>query len=351
MNDVAPLPQSRTYRKIITFVIHLLVLMILFVLPDVLFNYGRSGGPNFFMVYSRSIVFVIAFYVNYYFLISRCIGGKHGVVKLALSNVALLLLCLGALALLQHLFPPPPRPRLIRQESYIWMRSVSFMLRDSVLFILTATLALAIKLGDNWMRLENRKKEEEAMRRSQELEGLRSQINPHFLFNTLNSIYALIAISAPKAQEAVHELSKLLRYVLYENPAMVSISSESKFIGNYVKLQRLRLPDDSRLKLSVHLAGHSEAQLPPMLLVTVVENVFKHADLSRDTLIEISADDSCITCHTTNTPRESLESKGTGGIGLNNLKRRLELLYGDEASLETRTSCGRFEVTLKIPIR
>lgn len=349
MNDIA-LTQTRR-QKALTFVTHLLCLLILFVLPEVLFNYGRTLGGNSLIIYGKSAVYVLVFYVNYYFLVdNNSLGTLSGRIRLVLYNLAIVTACVAALYALQRFATiPPPHPRHDMQMQFQTMRLASFLLRDAVMLTLTVTLAVAIKLGDNWMKIESRRREEEAMKRRQELDSLRSQLNPHFLFNTLNSIYALIAISPVKAQEAVHELSRLLRYVLYENPSTVSIANESAFVENYVKLQRLRLPSNARVDLSINLGRHSETQIPPMLLITIIENIFKHSDLSKPVSIEITADSETIVCNTIDTPRTDKQTN-TGGIGLTNLKRRLQLLYGNKASLIISDTNDKFTVTLTIPI-
>ena len=126
-------------------------------------------------------------------------------------------------------------------ESMYFAKSIGMLSRDVVMLILVIGFATALRLGDKWLKLDRRRQDLVNMQREEELKNLKSQLNPHFLFNTLNSIYALIAISPTKAQEAVHELSRLLRYVLYDTSATVSLKQELAFIDNYVSLMKLRL--------------------------------------------------------------------------------------------------------------
>lgn len=131
------------------------------------------------------------------------------------------------------------------------LRRVSFLMRDVVMVILTVALSVAMKLSDYWVKLNRQRQEMEMVQHKEELESLKKQLNPHFLFNTLNSIYALIAISPDKAQQAVHELSQLLRYVLYENSPTVPIQDELTFIDNYVKLMKLRIGDKMPINVTL----------------------------------------------------------------------------------------------------
>lgn len=337
-------------QRVVTFVIHLLCLVILFVLPEVLFNYGRSGSHFNVMAYGKATVFVLAFYIEYYLIIPISSARKNKIVWFV--GYSILLVVVGELFLFLiiswvkvHIpfgnHPSGPDPVFVHQ--------VSVMIKDGGMLILTMALAVALKITDNWLKIEARRREEETVRRKQELDGLRNQLNPHFLFNTLNSIYALIAISPSRAQGAVHELSKLLRHVLYDNPAFVSLSSEAEFIENYVKLQRLRLPDSARIELDINVSGYAEAQVPSMLFVTLIENVFKHADFTMPSKISLKVEDNCAIFITENKPRSN-SVPPSSGIGLGNLTRRLDLLYGKEASF-TAVTCGRkFIVRLVVPL-
>ena len=101
-----------------------------------------------------------------------------------------------------------------------------------------------------------------------ELKNLRNQLNPHFLFNTLNNIYSLIAISGDKAQKAVHQLSQMLRYILYENEGnFVSLDDELKFIKNYISLMQLRLPPSVKLSVKISESDSSGLEIAPLLFI------------------------------------------------------------------------------------
>ncbi|MDE6263850.1 MAG: sensor histidine kinase [Paramuribaculum sp.] len=337
-------------RKVVIFVIHLLCLVILFVLPEVLFNYGRPDSHFSVMAYGKATVFVLAFYIEYYLIIPISYVRKNKALPFIGYNILLILA--GELVLFliiswvkAHMpfgnnFPGPHQ---------VFVHQISVIIKDVGMLILTMALALALKITDNWLKIEARSREEETVRKKQELDGLRNQLNPHFLFNTLNSIYALIDISPSRAQGAVHELSKLLRHVLYDNPAFVSLASEAEFMENYVKLQRLRLTDSAKIQLEVNISGFSESLVPSMLFVTLIENVFKHADFTMPAKISLKVEDNCAIFATENKSRGNATSPSSG-IGLDNLTRRLALLYGKDAYFNADASGGRFITRLVVPL-
>lgn len=341
-------------RRLMSPAVHLLFIGIIFFLPEVLMRIAFSwNGSMPWTVYAKSGVMVAVFYINYFLIIPRTIvKGNHWWRFIAIN---LLLVILAALVMYQiNRFGWHPRhgrrPRANYDEWHQLLAATSFILRDAISLILIVSLAALLRLSDKWMDIERRQRALHASQRESELENLRSQLNPHFLFNTLNSIYALIAVSPDEAQKAVHELSGLLRYVVYENPDKVPVSREVDFVENYVELMRLRM---GTRPVSLTVDREGDPSMAPLLFVTLVENAFKHgntANPSQPIAIAIDADDSHISCTTVNhyDPATRKDS-GVGGVGLNNLRRRLELLYGKNAELKMDCSDkGVCTVTLYI---
>jgi len=148
-----------------------------------------------------------------------------------------------------------PMPQNIKFHPEMLPHGISYLLRDLVSLLIVAMLSVTIKMTGKWYTSEAEKQEEQKERTEAELRNLRKQLNPHFLFNTLNNIYAQIAINPDDAQNSMLELSKLLRYVLYENNGnFVALERELNFIHNYVELMRIRLnPEvDMRINISVN---------------------------------------------------------------------------------------------------
>ncbi len=335
-----------------TFLTHLLLIVILFVLPEVLSSLSRPWKPINIDFFIKAMVYVGVFYIEYYAILSHTAPRRMRWGRFAALNVAMVtVILLGFYLFYIHSIPskPPKNPDHVRLVS----KAVLFLSHDFVMLVLTIALAVAMKFGEQWREFQQRDKELEASQRREELAQLKSQLNPHFLFNTLNSIYALIAISPEKAQAAVHELSAMLRYVLYDSPTTVPLRSEMDFVRNYVELMKLRLNPRQPVELQLDAADGGELPVAPLLFITLIENVFKHGNTAEPhTPIEISIKcrDGVVTCITSNAiaPREQGHGNREGGIGIANLHRRLHLLYGDRASLKTSETDGRFIATLTI---
>lgn len=189
-------------------------------------------------------------------------------------------------------------------------------------------------------------------RQSGELALLKSQVNPHFLFNTLNNIYSLVYQKSEEAPEAVMKFSSIMRYVLYEtNVDKVDIGKEIEYLKSYIELQKLRYKQSGLVSMSIE--GNSNGiTIAPMLLIPFVENAFKHGRFSHQPAINIrlyTANDQ-IRFEVSNyikKGRQTAENE-SGGIGLSNLRRRLELLYPDKFQLEVKVEEDQYKVTLII---
>jgi LytS/YehU family sensor histidine kinase len=218
---------------------------------------------------------------------------------------------------------------------------------------LVAALSVAIRMTENWYILEQEKKELENARSEAELQNLKSQLNPHFLFNTLNNIYSLIAIDPDRAQFAVHDLSRLLRHVLYEdNQKFVSLDHELNFMKSYIELMSLRLSGNVELKVDLPDDGKG-VLVAPLLFITLIENAFKHGvSPTEPSFIHIRfswLENSGICCYIENSyfPKKETDRSGSG-IGLENLKKRLDLLYPGKYDLRTEREGNEFVAQLKI---
>lgn len=185
-----------------------------------------------------------------------------------------------------------------------------------------------------------------------ELNFLRAQTNPHFLFNTLNSIYALSRKQSPQTSEVVMQLSKLLRYMIYEcKEPFVPLEKEWKIIEDYVALEKLRYGDRVKVNISSHIPGNGE-MIAPLLFLPLVENAFKHGPGNHSDQTTISIDLSKhqdqIKFSVENNMADRHEADDTsGGIGLNNVRRQLELLYPDH-SIQVDRANGKFVATIII---
>ena len=200
---------------------------------------------------------------------------------------------------------------------------------------------------------EDRKRLAELEKQSleQQLEYLRYQINPHFFMNTLNNIHALVDINPAKAQETIVELSKMMRFVLYEGDKHgVPLTKELEFIRTYVKLMQLRYTDNVRIRLDVP-AEVPERTIPPLILISFIENAFKHGiSYQRESFIEIQItvepDTLHFACRNSKADKPNQEK---GGVGLANVRKRLNLLYDQRYTLRISDAADIYSVDLVIP--
>ncbi|MDE6653841.1 MAG: sensor histidine kinase [Muribaculaceae bacterium] len=344
----------------VKFLTHLVVILMLFFLPELMLNYASPHRMSTWakMMYLKSAVFVAFFYINYYQIIPRTLfRQRQNYVAFVGWNVLLIALYIAVYYHVlphiiwddsrRHFRPQPEHLKLIKLWSHI--------LRDLAMIILTIALSAFMRFAEKWSAIERHHQALLASQREDELQSLKSQLNPHFLFNTLNTIYSLIEVSPTEAQAAVHRLSRLLRHVLYENSTHSTLRQEISFAESYISLMEMRLGKDA-IRADFSKVSDPEISVPPLLFVTLIENAFKHGNTGhKDQPIEItisSDSEGNITCHTFNhfVPKETGEKSATGkgGIGLANLRRRLVLLYGDRARLTTEVDGDTYAATLRI---
>ncbi|HEX3024539.1 MAG TPA: sensor histidine kinase [Chitinophagaceae bacterium] len=205
-----------------------------------------------------------------------------------------------------------------------------------------------------WKKIEDNKEQIEREKINTELSFLKSQINPHFFFNTLNNIYSLAITESKDTASAVMKLSSIMRYVLTDTQNnKVPLQSEVDFITNYIDLQLVRLTD--KVKVDFLTGGVLEnKQIAPLLFIPFIENAFKYGISTKDeSAIEIKlvAKNEAVHFSVINTIVKSGNIiKDTTGIGINNVKRRLELLYQHKHKLTTAENNNQFIVHLDIDL-
>ena len=214
-------------------------------------------------------------------------------------------------------------------------------------------VALFVLLVENWFRTQKYQLVIERERMESELKMLKFQVNPHFLFNTLNNIHTLVYKKSERAPEAILKLSSLMRYMLYETEGnRVSLAKELEYLQNFVELQKLRLAANQQVAFIVegNPNGH---EIAPLLLVPFIENAFKHgARASKDTLIEVVVKvmDGVLTFSCTNDYWHDAQSEVNSGIGQANVKKRLELLYSGRYQLNVETQNDKYSVNLTLSL-
>lgn len=225
------------------------------------------------------------------------------------------------------------------------------------LFFLTA-IVLGVGYTNHifkkWRKEEEKSREIKAQKTKAELESLKAQINPHFFFNTLNTIYALTHNDVEKSQKAILKLSKMMRYAMNEeNREVVRLSEETAFIQNYLELMGYRLPENVHLYFDL-TQEQPEKEIAPMILLNFVENCFKHGistEMNCYIIISTAFEGDYFVLRTENDWFPMRENKSSNGIGIDNTKKRLEIIYEQDYTLEQNIEGNRFYSILKIKLK
>lgn len=314
--------------------IHVLVWIIVFGFPLFFFDRRNEFSWSFFWnTASTMLYFMIIFYVNYLFLIDKLLFQRK--TKEFIFINLILIIVLAALMHYSHelIFSLNFGKHLPMRGRKHSPSPLKFIISNMFSLTLVAGLSVAIKMSMHWVQIDNERKELEKAKTEAELQNLKNQVNPHFLLNTLNNIYALINFNQQQAQQAVQDLSKLLRYILYDNnQTFVPLSQEVEFMQNYINLMRIRLPENVELITDFELLPDSNINIAPLIFISLIENAFKHG-ISADKpsfihiqLIENTEGLLQFTCENSYFPKSESDKSGKG-IGLQQLQKRLDLLY------------------------
>ena len=249
---------------------------------------------------------------------------------------------------------PPPKPNGM-DEPPMEMQN---KLTEMFVAILMMGVNLGIMLYFKQRRREDNLKELERQKLQQELEYLKYQINPHFFMNTLNNIHALVDIDPEKAKSTIIELSRLMRYMLYESSKpTILLSKEIDFLKQYIALMRLRYTD--KVKVSMLMPDDVPGiEVPPLLFISFVENAFKHGvSYEQESFINVAMqlqggylNFSCENSKKRQENHERAKKDPHNGIGLENVRKRLKLIYGNDYFFLTSDTGDTYEVSLKIPV-
>jgi two-component system LytT family sensor kinase len=219
----------------------------------------------------------------------------------------------------------------------------------SVIFLFLSTV---LKFTVDWFLNERVQRDLENQRLSAELAFLKSQINPHFLFNSLNSIYSLAYQKSDTTPEAILKLSEIMRYMLYEcNDNKVDLAKELQYLQNYIDLQLIRFGKKAYVNYEVHGMATNQ-RIVPLLLISFIENAFKHGvanDPSSPIQLSITIADGHLEFYMEN--KKHLHNRdAAGGIGLNNVKRRLDLLYPGSYKLDIHDETDTYTCKLSLTL-
>lgn len=233
-----------------------------------------------------------------------------------------------------------------------------FFFSDALPSTLAAmTLAMSIKLTGDWIRSRKKHQVLEKEKLETELNFLKNQFNPHFVFNTINSIFFLIHKNPDKASLSLAKFSELLRYQLYEyNEKLIPLSREVAFIENSIELEKLRLNSNVRVEVNLASAAAADVLIAPFILMTFIENAFKHVSKQSDSnnwiRVELMVKEMELTLQVSNsiTTEDVYTEPAQAGIGLKNVQRRLDLIYEGRYQLQIEPRNEEFKSVLKLQL-
>lgn len=333
-------------------------------LPLLFVNRGNEGEDMLATLLSPAfwlfvLFYVLVFYIHFYLLIPRYLFTRRYTVYGLSLGVGLLLtiwlqpfdrLVIQKMRAEQGMVPPfrpdrpPPEPMPPRQQPTLDIVSV-------VLFLMVWALGLALRITQRLYQTERRMVQAEADKVQAELSSLKAQINPHFLFNTLNTIYTMARLNHPACAESIMKLSNIMRYVSDEVAEdYVPLQDELDCMGQYIDLQRLRLNKKTTIRFD-RVGDITQQRIPPLVLMTFVENIFKHGVSSHQpSVIDISvvAENDQIGFYSRNRKFQPASPEERSGTGLNNVRKRLQHLYPGSHTLHIGEEGDYFIVNLVI---
>ncbi|MEN8202769.1 MAG: histidine kinase [Bacteroidota bacterium] len=326
--------------RLLTLLIHTMVWAVYISLP--LFILPRpseflNSSRIYLLLYFMISAFTIAFFYFNYFLAVPHLYFKRKYLRYALAILGFLVISALLTRIIIIINLPSVRDAVPRNTGI----PGNFLSRFLLIFI--------VSLG---LRYRERMKQLESDRIKAELSALKSQINPHFLFNTLNSIYGQALSRSDQTADSIAKLSSMMRYVLTESDAeKVGLDSEIAYITSYVHLQRIRLTDRTDVVFEV-TGNTASAQIPPLLFISFIENAFKYG-ISNETksriMIKIAREKEGLSVQVSNHKVMKVNNNSmSNNIGIHNTRRRLDLLYGERYSLDIAEDEHWFHVNLKI---
>lgn len=297
------------------------------------------------IIASIQIVFAaIISYVNYFYLLPVLLDQKKVMVYLLQFILVFSLAITIRIWLDRNVFDA------LIDRSYVFRTRFVVQVVTSNLFIVIFVGML--RFAKDWFELDAKRKEIEREKLMAEVNFLKAQINPHFLFNTLNNLYYLAYSKSDNTTEVIDKLSKMMRYMIYDsNHPKVLLSKEIEYMQNYVSLERLRLNNETPVEFEV-IGDPSDNKIAPLIFITFLENAFKHgvSNAQKECWVRVSIEVKGHSCTYTveNSRIPERPSDPKSGIGLANIKRRLELSYPENYELNVQDLPDSYKVQLTL---
>jgi len=315
-------------------------------------SYQKSPVVDWGRVLTETVIsvgYILAIsYLNYFYFIPRfLIKKKIGkfLLAFALAFTAILLL---RFEIEQLVFPGSSGGTNSPRQTQLLIQSI---IGDLFIVMFVGLLRFA----SDWLQLDSRRKALETEKLAAELNFLKAQVNPHFLFNTLNNLYYLATIKSDVTPQVISKLSEVMRYMIYDsNLDKVGLAMEIEYIQNYINLERLRLQEG--IPLDFDITGNTDILITPLILIAFVENAFKHGVSSSNNhswikaALEVNSDHLIFTIGNSKTNKIH-DTSEKPGIGLKNVKRRLDLSYPEKHELIIEDNPNAYHVHLTIHLK
>ena len=334
--------------------LYLMVWMVIILVPVLnskMLEEVHVSLENILIAWLKIAPYLLIFIIHNSLIAPRLLLRKHRYVWYLVVNLLTITAVFSLVAIYEKYAPYDTEPYILNGKASFTDLAIYW---NILLGFFMTGLNMGIKLLYRSLRDEQQMEELKRQNLQAEMDYLRYQINPHFFMNTLNNIHALIDIDTEYAKSAVIELSKMMRYVLYESGSeTISLKKDIQFIENYIELMRIRYDSSIDICLDYPATIPNKVAIPPLLLIVFVENAFKHGvsyNHASFIHIRIGYRDDAVTAVISNSRHEK-SRPGTTGIGLENVKKRLALIYQDNYTLSIDDSDPDvYTVKLIIPI-
>lgn len=324
---------------------HIASWAVVFIMPALIFI--SEGNQRFEEALYRSLAslpfLMLLFYLCYFWLIDRLWFKKQYIFFILVAVTLILCVSYSKYELFSYFALHKSKHKMPPFHAFVYF--------DFLSNLLPVVFAMAIRYAQRNFSLEIAQKEAQAHKLQADLTQLRYQLQPHFFFNALNNIYSLIAFDPQKAQQSVHSLSKLMRHFMQNSDQkQISLAEEVDFLQQYISLMQLRLTDKTTVQVDFPKQV-PQLTIAPLLFISLVENAFKHgvsATAATTLSFSLKVEGNTVIFRSENTKIPTQESLYSSGIGIDNLKKRLTLLYPERHQYTIEEKEGKYIAQLTI---
>lgn len=347
-----PMAVQSYFRRNRIFLVHLLFwgLYFSFFFYQISFGRGNRDSTSYWRQFLDAIFQVITLsgisYFNYFVLIPRFSKHRNGLRYFIELLIPLVLIIAIQLFIKAEIYKDVFTP-----EEIFFYRT-RFIISHSITVLFVVAFVAMLRFASEWFDLQAKHQEIENEKLATELRFLKEQINPHFLFNTLNNLYYLAHSQSPKTPDIIAKLSQMMRYMIYEsNQEKVPVEKEIEYIKNYIELEKMRLEDDFIVQFEIS-GDYQRIRIAPFIFITFLENAFKHGVTSGEggkITLNLRFDGNNCSYEVTNTIAAT-QTDAQKGIGLLNVQRRLNLIYPEKHTLTIKNTADIYTAKLMVEL-